>query len=58
MKKMHALIKNETCEMVEFPEGKSTLDCKWIYTLKYNIDGMLDRYKEDLRLKGVHKLLE
>ena len=50
--KMRALEKNKTCDVVEFLEGKKSAGCKWVYTVKYNIDGTLERYKARLIAKG------
>ena len=42
---MSALEKNETWEIVDKPKGKKNIvDCKWIFTKKYNVDGSLERY--------------
>ncbi|KAK8574585.1 hypothetical protein V6N12_062275 [Hibiscus sabdariffa] len=49
---MEALEKNNTWELVKLPEGKKTVGCKWIFTVKYNSDGSLERYKARLVVKG------
>ena len=49
---MSALEKNKTWEIVERPKGKSIVDCKWIFTLKYKADGSLERHKARLVAKG------
>ena len=48
---MSALEKNKTWEIVERPKGKSIVDCKWIFTLKYKVDGSLERHKARLVAK-------
>ncbi|KAL9420128.1 hypothetical protein AB3S75_037830 [Citrus x aurantiifolia] len=49
---MEALEKNRTWEMVYLPKGKLIVGCKWIFTVKYNSDGSLERYKARLVAKG------
>ncbi|WVZ03714.1 hypothetical protein V8G54_024520, partial [Vigna mungo] len=36
---MIALEKNNTWEIVDKPKEKNIVDCKWIFTVKYNADG-------------------
>ena len=49
---MSALENNKTWEIVERPKGKNIVDCKWIFTLKYKVDGSLERHKARLVAKG------
>ena len=49
---MSALEKNKAWEIVERPKGKNIGDCKWIFTLKYKVDGSLEVYKARLVAKG------
>ena len=49
---IRALEKNETWEIVEKPKDKKAVGCRWIYTVKYQSDGTLDRYKARLVAKG------
>ncbi|KAL6347733.1 hypothetical protein AAG906_026262 [Vitis piasezkii] len=46
-----ALEKNKTWEIVERPKGKNIVDCKWIFTLKYKVDGSFERHKARLVAK-------
>ena len=41
---MRALIQNDPSEIVDLPKGKKSVRCRWIFTLKYNADGTLDRH--------------
>ena len=49
---MRALIQNDTWEIVDLPKGKKSVGCRWIFTLKYNADGTLDRHKARLVARG------
>lgn len=49
---MYALEKNQTWEVTNLPQGKRTVGCKWVFTIKYNSDGTLERYKARLVAKG------
>ena len=49
---MSALENNKTWEIVERSKGKNIIDCKWIFTLKYKVDGSLKRHKARLVAKG------
>lgn len=48
---MQALENNKTWEISNLPHGKKIVGCKWVYTLKYNSDGSLERYKARLVAK-------
>ena len=50
--KMEALQKNSTWELVSLPEGKKMVGCRWIFTVKLNTDGSINRYKARLIAKG------
>ena len=49
---MEELEKNKTWELVDLPEEKSLMGCKWVFTVKYKADGSLERYKARLVAKG------
>lgn len=49
---MQALEKNKTWEVLDLPKGKKPVGCKWIYTVKYKVNGILERYKTRLVAKG------
>jgi hypothetical protein len=50
--KMAALDTNATWELVALPKDKKTLRCKWVYKIKHNTDGSMNRYKTRLVAKG------
>ena len=49
---IQALVKNHTWELTTLPEGKKMVGCKWIFSIKYNADGSINRYKARLVAKG------
>ncbi|WJX71430.1 hypothetical protein P8452_55426 [Trifolium repens] len=49
---MKALEKNKTWSIMTLPDGKKTVGCKWVFTVKYNSDGSIERYKARLVAKG------
>lgn len=49
---MNALKKNDTWEIVDLPKEEKTMGCKWVFTLKCNADGSVERYKARLVAKG------
>ena len=52
MEEMQALEKNGTWELMDLPNGKKSVGCKWVFALKYNTDGVIERYKARLVAKG------
>jgi len=44
--------KNNTWRLIPLPEGKKTVGCKWVFSIKYKVDGSIDRYKARLVAKG------
>ena len=52
---MKALEKNGTSELMELPKGKKTVGCKWVFTLKHNPDGSIQRYNARLVAKDLLK---
>ncbi|RVW49108.1 Retrovirus-related Pol polyprotein from transposon TNT 1-94 [Vitis vinifera] len=49
---MAALHSNGTWDLVVLPSGKSTVGCRWVYTVKVGPDGQVDRLKARLVAKG------
>ena len=38
--------------MVTLPDGKRTVGCMWVYTIKHKSDGSVERFKARLVAKG------
>jgi Reverse transcriptase (RNA-dependent DNA polymerase) len=49
---LNALYKNETWTLVKLPEGKKPVGCKWVFTIKFDAQGNVERYKARLVAKG------
>ncbi|KAL0303101.1 UNVERIFIED_CONTAM: Retrovirus-related Pol polyprotein from transposon RE1 [Sesamum radiatum] len=46
------LERNHTWSKTSLPNGKHAIGCKWVFKLKLNADGTIDRYKARLVAKG------
>jgi len=44
--------KTNTWDLVPLPTGKSVVGCHWMYKIKTNYDGSIERYKARLVAKG------
>ena len=49
---MEALCKNETWDLVPHTPHKKAIGCRWIYKVKHNADGSVNRLKAPLVAKG------
>ncbi|KAG8503428.1 hypothetical protein CXB51_001585 [Gossypium anomalum] len=47
-----ALEKNPTWTITDLPQGKKAVGCKWIFVVKYNSNGSIQRYKARLVARG------
>ena len=50
--KMSTLSENATWSLVTRPLGKTIVGCRWVYTVKYFLDGSIERLKARLVAKG------
>lgn len=48
---MKALKKNETWKLIIPPTGKKFVGSKWVFTVKYMVDGSIERHKARLVAK-------
>ena len=47
-----ALVSNNTWTLTPLPSNKRVIGCKWVYRVKYKVDGLLERYIARLVAKG------
>jgi histone deacetylase 1/2 len=47
-----ALMRNKTWHLVPPEKGQNLIDSKWVWKIKRNADGTIDRYKGRLVAKG------
>ena len=51
-KEISALELNHAWDVVPLPPSKAPIACKWVYRIKYNLDGSMERNKARLVAKG------
>lgn len=49
---IESLKENSTWELSDLPKDRRAIPCKWVYKIKLNADGSIDRYKARLVVKG------
>ena len=49
---MTSLRENETWKLPPLPAGRTAIGCRWLYKMKYNVDGTVHRFKARLVAKG------
>jgi hypothetical protein len=52
VEKMATLDVNATWELIVLLKDKKAIGCKWVYKVKHNVDGFVNRYKTRLVAKG------
>ena len=45
IKEYQSIMKNDVWDVVPRPKGKSIVTSKWIYKIKYVVDGNIEKYK-------------
>ena len=49
------ILQNHNWELVDFPPGCKQLSSKWVFKRKRKVDGIIDKYKAKLVIKGYRK---
>lgn len=57
IEEMKALEKNGMWELMKRSKGKTPIECKWVFTMKYNSNDLIERYKARLVAKGFTQTL-
>jgi hypothetical protein len=52
IEEINAHIDNGTWELVQLPPGKKPIGCRWVFKIKRNADGSIERYKGRLVANG------
>ena len=47
-----SLTENKTWELVKLPEGRKAIGCKWVFRVKYDGKGLVERFKGRLVAQG------
>jgi hypothetical protein len=55
-KEYQSLIQNDTWELVDLPEGRKPVGCKWVFKIKRQSDGKIERFKARVVAKGYTQL--
>ncbi|KAE8698982.1 ABC transporter G family member 7 [Hibiscus syriacus] len=56
MAEYNTLISNNTLDIVELPPGRKAIGCKWLFKVKKNVDGSVERLKARLIAKGYSQI--
>lgn len=56
-KEIEALENNNTWILTDLPKGKVPIGWKWVFKVKYNADGSIERHKARLVVKGYNQQL-
>ena len=49
---MRSLSANRVWDLEQIPKGAKTVGCKWVYNIKYDSQGNIDKFKARLAAKG------
>ncbi|KAM2867181.1 hypothetical protein COP2_023124 [Malus domestica] len=49
---LDSIKKNKVWELVDLPDGRKPIGCKWVLCKKYKLDATLDKFKARLLAKG------
>eukprot|EP00253_Pinus_taeda_P011634 PITA_11634 len=47
-----SILKTKAWDLIELPEGKQPIGCKWLYKPKFKVDESIDKYKARLVANG------
>jgi hypothetical protein len=55
---MVTLDANANWEVLLLPKDKKTIGCKWLYKVKHNVDGFMNKYKTRLVVKDYSQIYD
>ncbi|XP_062074944.1 uncharacterized mitochondrial protein AtMg00820-like [Humulus lupulus] len=55
LEELFALKRNNTWQLVNLPKGRQPISCKWIFRVKENADGTINKYEAHLVVNGFHQ---
>lgn len=55
MEEYYVLMNNHTWSIIPIPPHRTTIRCRWIFKIKQNTNGSINRYKSQLVAKGNHQ---
>ncbi|CAI7866111.1 unnamed protein product [Closterium sp. NIES-53] len=53
---LKSIDENGTWELMELPEGRKAITCKWLFKIKSDADSKIERYKSRLVAKGYQQM--
>jgi hypothetical protein len=53
---LNALDQTGTWKIVDLPSSVKPIGCRWVYKVKHNVDGSIERYKARLVAKGYNQI--
>ncbi|XP_058759254.1 uncharacterized mitochondrial protein AtMg00820-like [Vicia villosa] len=51
-----ALLHIKTWTLTQLPPNRKAIECKWVFRIKQNLDGTIQKYKARLVAKGFHQV--
>ena len=52
----NALLKSRTWDLIPLPANRQAIGCKWVFRVKENADGSINKFKARLVAKGFHQI--
>lgn len=49
---LNAIEKNQTWKVIDLPVSSKAIDTKWVYKVKFHLDGTVERLKARLVMRG------
>jgi hypothetical protein len=56
VEEIESLHKNETWDLVKLPNGRKTINRKWVFKKKLNVAGQVDKFKDPMVAKGYSQI--